>query len=173
MSLIWGLLTLGIVPALWLSGYAILGWALRGARLPIARSVAFCLAPALSLPAWSLAMTLSAYFGVFHAPTWGAIGWISCLPLAPLVLRRAFGHRPALIQSIALGLVLAVGLVMYAAFPHDSYFVGRDQAAYANQALHIARSGELKLRIPVQIDDDQVRGAISSGYAATGMYSKD
>lgn len=173
MSLIAGLLTLGIVPALWFSGYAILGWALGGARLPIARSVAFCLAPALSLPAWSLGMTLSAYFGVFHAPTWGAIGWISCLPLAPFVARRVIGHRPALFQTLALGLVLTAAFAMYAAFPHDSYFVGRDQAAYANQALHLARSGELKLRIPVQIDDEQVRGAVSLGYAATGMYSKD
>lgn len=174
MSLILRLLTLGIVPALWLSGYAILGRLSAGARLPISRSVAFCLAPALSLPAWSLAMTLSAYFGAFNAPTWGAIGWISCLPLAPLVAKRGWiGRRPALVQSLALGLVLAVGFVMYAAFPHDSYFVGRDQAAYANQALHIARSGELKLRIPVQIEDEQFRRAVSNGYAATGMYAND
>jgi hypothetical protein len=159
-------MTLGILPAVWLSGYALLGCFSGGVRLPLARSVVFCLAPAVSLPLWSVAMTMSAMFGLFQAPLWGAIGWIACIPLVPLIWRRPrLGRRPRVGQDLTFGLVLAAAFAMYAAFPHDSFFVGRDQATYANQALHIARTGELKLRMPARLHDEALRESVSGGYS--------
>ncbi len=173
MNFLFSFLTLGILPALWLSGYAMLGRLSRGSGLPLARSVVWCLAPAVSLPAWTLAMTTSAYFGIFHAPTWGAIGWITCIPLLPMIRRqRKLGHGQAASIRIVFAALLLGGLVMYAAFPHDSFFVGRDQATYANQALHITRSGRLDLESPIEIADAQLREVVRRGNAATGLYAR-
>ncbi|HTV19501.1 MAG TPA: hypothetical protein VMG12_12535, partial [Polyangiaceae bacterium] len=67
--------------------------------------------------------------------------------------------------------ILIGGLVLYAGFPHDSFYVGRDQATYANQALHIARSGQLTLDWPLQIADPEQRLSVGrASYAATGVY---
>ncbi|HWO12187.1 MAG TPA: hypothetical protein VNN80_21980 [Polyangiaceae bacterium] len=173
MNFLLSVLTLGLLPALWLSGYALLGWLGKGTGLPYARPVIWCLAPAVSLPAWSLAMTASAYLGLFHAPTWGALGWVACIPLAPSIWRqRQLGHRQATSTRLVFAVVLLGGFVMYAGFPHDSFFVGRDQATYANQALHIARSGELGLESPMEIADPQLREVVRRGNAATGLYSE-
>jgi hypothetical protein len=166
-------LTLGILPALWLSGYVLLGRLSRGNGLPLARSVVWCLAPAVSLPAWSLAMTASACLGVFHAPTWGAIGWITCIPLLPVLRRqRKLGHGQSTIRRCVFAALLVGGFIIYAAFPHDSFFVGRDQATYANQALHIAHSGRLDLDSPIEIADAQLREVVRRGNAATGLYAR-
>jgi len=166
--------TLGIVPGVWLSGYVLLSLLIRGTKLPLARLTAWSLAPAVAIPAWSLAMAMSAYWGLFHAATWGAIGWIACVPLAPLAWSgRRLGFRQSLSKRIVLGAILLAAAVLYAAFPHDSFFVGRDQATYANQALHIARSGELTLPWPVTITDPQLRADVGNGsYSATGIYVK-
>jgi 4-amino-4-deoxy-L-arabinose transferase-like glycosyltransferase len=164
-------LTLGIVPALWLSGYVLLAAFNRRTRIPVAGLTVWCLAPAISFPIWSLAMALSAYLGVFHAPTWGALGWIACLALAPQAWQwRRLGHGQAITKRLILGAVLAGSFALYAAFPHDSFFVGRDQGTYANQALHIARSGELFLDAPFTFDDASLREAIDGSYTATGLY---
>jgi hypothetical protein len=124
------------------------------------------------MPAWSLAMALSAKWGLFHASTWGALGWIACVPLGALVLRqRRVWQRQSALRGLALGATLAAGFALYAAFPHDSFYVGRDQATYANHALHIARSGELGLDWPIDIPDPDQRLAVGrASFAATGVY---
>lgn len=172
MWLLLPLLAFGIFPAVWLSGYALLGRLAAAGKLPISPATALCLAPGVGMPAWSLVMALSARWGLFHASAWGAFGWIACLPLGALALRqRRVSRRQALARRVALGAILAGGFVLYAAFPHDSFYVGRDQATYANQALHIARSGELGLDWPVAIADPEQRLAVGrASFAATGVY---
>ncbi len=172
MQLLLSLLTLGVLPGMWLSGHVLLVLAARGPRLPLTPATAWSLALAVGFPAWSLAMCSSALFGLFHPPTWGAIGWIACLPLAPLVWRRGrLGHQQRLCRRLVLAVLLLGAFALYAAFPHESFFVGRDQATYANQALHIARSGGLALDWPIQISDPQVRMIVGrSNYTATGVY---
>ena len=171
MWLVLRLLALGVLPAVWLSGYVALQRLIRRSRLPLARGVVYCLAPALGFPTWSLVMSISAYFGVFSAPMWGAVGWIVCIPLFTLARqRRGLGQRMSLRWRLGLCAVLAASFALYAAFPHDSFFAGRDQGTYANQALHIARTGELFLTEPIAIDDPAVREASNLGYLATGVY---
>src|SRR5687768_13080529 len=139
MWLLLRLLAFGVFPAVWLSGYALLGRLAAAGKRPLSPAMALCLAPGVGMPAWSLAMALGAKWGLFHASTWGALGWIACLPLGALVLRqRRVWQRQSALRGLALGAILAAGFALYAAFPHDSFYVGRDQATYANHALHIA-----------------------------------
>jgi 4-amino-4-deoxy-L-arabinose transferase-like glycosyltransferase len=172
MWLLLRLLAFGIFPAVWLSGYALLGRLAAGGKLPVSPATALCLAPGVGMPVWSLAMALSAQWGLFHASIWGALGWIACLPLGALALRqRRVWQRQSLVRGLVLGAILASGFVLYAAFPHETFYVGRDQATYANQALHIARSGELRLDWPVAIADLEQRLAVGrTSFAATGVY---
>src|SRR5688572_2164538 len=174
MQLGLSLLTLGIVPAVWLSGYFVLMRASRGACLPMAPGVTLCLVPAISIPLWSLGMAASAYFGVFRPAVWGAIGWLVSVPLLLAIKRgpRQLGARQRLTNSLVLSTILAAAFGLYAAFPHDSFFVGRDQAAYANQSLHLARDGELLLDWPVQFSEPSLRDNVARSYNATGVYPK-
>lgn len=174
MQLGQSLLTLGIVPAVWLSGYVMLMRASRGIRLPMAPSVTVSLAPAISIPFWSLGMAVSAYIGMFRPVVWGCLGWLVSIPLL-LALRRGpqqVGARQHLSRRLVLGALLVTSFGLYAAFPHDSFFVGRDQAAYANQALHLDRDGALKLDWPVRVDDPNLWGFVARSYNATGVYPK-
>lgn len=166
-------LTFGIFPAVWLSGYVVFERLNRGMRLPFTALTAWSVAPAISLPVWSLAMALSARWGMFHAPAWGALGWIVCALLVPSAWRnRRLGHRQAIGKRLILAALVAGSFALYSAFPHDSFFVGRDQATYANQALHIARFGDLLLDLPIGISDPNLAAAIAdSSYIATGIYA--
>jgi hypothetical protein len=172
MWLVLRLLVFGIFPAVWLSGYALLGRLAAAGKRPLSPATAFCVAPGVGMPVWSLAMALSAKAGLFQPSAWGALGWIACLPLGALVLRQPrIWQRQALLRGLTLGAILAGGFALYAAYPHDSFYVGRDQATYSNQALHLARSGELGLDWPVDIPVLEQRLAVGrASFAATGVY---
>lgn len=171
MSFISSALALGVFPALWLSGYCLLRWLTRGLRLPLSRFSAICLAPALVLPVWSLVLTAAAHFGGLSCTYWGAFGWLLSLALASYALRGSFvGQRQSRLRRVLLGVITLVALGLYAAFPHDSFFVGRDQGTYSNQALHIARTGQLTLDWPQGFTDPKMKRATPPGWSATGIY---
>lgn len=174
MQLLLRLLSLGILPAVWLSGHFVLTRLARHARLPLPTVSAWSLAPAIGFPAWSLVLAMAAYWRVCHIAFWGALAWIACVPLGIHAWRhRRLGCRQSAGKNIVLGLIMAVSFGMYAGFPHDSFFVGRDQATYANQAVHIAHTGDLELDWPVPIEDARLRNTIGrASYSATGIYMK-
>ena len=171
MQLLLRLLSLGLLPAVWLSGHFVLTRLARHRRLPMPTVSVWSLAPAIGFPAWSLLLAMAAYWRVCHIAFWGALAWVVCVPMGVHAWRhRRIGRRQSTGKNLALGLILAISFGMYAAFPHDSFFVGRDQATYANQAVHIARTGDLELDWPIQIEDARLRNTVGRvSYSATGI----
>lgn len=171
MSFMSSALALGVFPGLWISGYCVLRRLTRGLRLPVSRFSAACLAPALTLPFWSLVLTTSAHFDTLSCVAWGAFGWLLSLALGVYALRRPWlGQRQSWLKRLLLAAVTLVALGLYAAFPNDSFFVGRDQGTYSNQALHIAHTGQLKLDWPQGFDDPKMKRKTPPGWGATGIY---
>ncbi|MET0412335.1 MAG: hypothetical protein ABW217_13620 [Polyangiaceae bacterium] len=156
---------------MWLSGYVFLSWLARGVRLPLSRFTTVCLAPALALPAWSLLAVVIAELELLSCTIVGAIGWFVCVLLAPTLWRKTLlGHRQGRLRA---GVLLAIALTafaLYAAFPHDGFFAGRDQGTYSNQALHIARTGQISLDWPRGIDERSLRMSTPPGWSAIGVY---
>ncbi len=171
MALISRLATFGLLPAVWLSGYWLLQKVASTRRLPLGRLGSLCLAPALSIPLWTLALVASAQLGHFRADVWGAIGWCVCIPLSVHVaLAAKTGYAERCRIEAYLAALAVIAFVLYAAYPHDSFFVGRDEATYANQALHIAYFGETTVEYPVPMHQRGLLQSAGHGYSATGMH---
>lgn len=169
----WGsqLLSLGIWPALPVTGNWLLRWARQGGAgllSPIPRAA---LATVAGLVAWSPALVVLASFGIYRGDAAGALGWV-CLVGEGLRLMR--GKRPLPRFSLtkdpwdyALLAVFLGAAFLYLAFPSDCFRGGQDSGIYANQGAFLAREG--RLTVPYPWPEEQAR-LFPAGQFIPGLY---
>ena len=171
MDLFERLLCAGVFPGSWFAGYALVR-RLAG-NDPSAGRLSCALAPAAGL-LLGTPVLLGAVLLEARAPeVIGFAGWAASAWFAQGLRRwpqagREEAMRSGWPQAMA---IAVVAFLINAAYSGESVFVGRDQAVYANQGLHIAREGSLTIPYPLASFEAEYMDVLGPLYAATGLYT--
>lgn len=168
------LLSLGVWPALPVTGHVVLKAVLRrkggvfGSPL-LNLAIAF----AMGLAVWFPLLMILAAFGVYHGSWVGALGWI-CILSAAWEYFRSGRHNlgwPKL-KADPWHFILLAGLAaaafFYFAFPNEYLRGGSDPGMYSNHAVFIAREG--RLAVPYPWPPDEAATFVAAYKGIPGFY---
>lgn len=136
----------GVLPAIPALGWYLLGKTLGHELGSLSRLALMC---AVGLVPWSILFLITALLGIYSAFWLGVLAWLIAAGVL-IALRRS---RRTVFKALSkfdwlLAVILSLAAYLYIAFAGDSILGGRDQGVYANQAISLARHGQLDRPFP-------------------------
>lgn len=132
----------GFFPGITVLGLGLLRSLSEPVRTALPASIRLLLAAVIGLLLSLPALFVAAWFQHDHPAVFGGLGWLITIALGRRALRPHLTPWTRFDTTLTLG-VLALA-TWHGAYRNESLFAGRDQGAYSNHAVHIARTGALR-----------------------------
>ena len=158
----------GVLPAIPALGWYLLGKTLGRELGSLSRLALMC---AVGLVPWSILFLITALLGIYSTFWLGVLAWlITAGVLIALWRSRRIVFTALSKFDLLLAVMLSLAAYLYIAFAGDSILGGRDQGVYTNQAISLAKHGQLDRPFPGGIETRETVQSFAHTYGVGEFY---